>query len=100
MEFPPIDLQELHLTLVKLSQLVVDLPEIVELDINPLFADVRGVLALDARVRLEPMRADGLSRLAIRPYPREHEERIRLASGREVVLRPIRPEDAKNGRAS
>src|SRR3546814_13280323 len=51
-------------------------------------------LALYARVRLEPMRGDGWSRLGIRPYPREHEERIRLASGREVVLRPIRPEDA------
>jgi acetyltransferase len=77
--------------LVALAQLVVDLREVVEIDVNPLLADERGVLALDARVRI---RAAGRGAPpAIRPYPSELEETLALPSGRRVVLRPIRPED-------
>jgi len=93
----PADLDAICMTLIQISQLIVDRPEIVELDINPLFADSAGVLALDARVRIAPAGtagAAGAKRLAIRPYPRELEETIRLPSGREVFVRPIRPEDA------
>jgi len=89
----PADFDAICLTLTQLSQLIVDRPEILELDINPLFADDRGVLALDARVRVAPSAVGGAKRLAIRPYPRELEETIRLPSGREVFVRPIRPED-------
>ena len=88
---PAIDMPALQLTLVQIAQLICDLPEIVELDINPLFADARGVLALDARIGIAA--ADGGDRLAIKPYPKELEETFRLADGREVLLRPIRPED-------
>jgi acetyltransferase len=91
---PPADLNAICLALIQVSQLIVDRPEIAELDINPLFADNNGVLALDARVRVAPTLASGQRRLAIRPYPRELEETIRLPSGREVFVRPIRPEDA------
>jgi acetyltransferase len=91
---PPADLDAICLTLIQVSQLVVDRPEIAELDINPLFADDHGVLALDARIRIAPAGLAGPQRLAIRPYPRELEETIRLRSGREVFVRPIRPEDA------
>jgi acetyltransferase len=88
----PIDMRALEQTLVKLAQLVVDLPEIVELDINPLLADEHGVLALDARARVKTSSVSGVDRLAIRPYPSELEQRVVLR-GRAVLLRPIRPED-------
>ncbi len=79
--------------LVRLSQLAIDLPNVAELDINPLFYGGDAYLALDARIRLDP--AGGI-RPAIRPYPVELEERIRLADGRTALLRPIRPEDEPN----
>jgi acetyltransferase len=91
---PPADLDAICLTLIQVSQLIVDRPEIVELDINPLFADEDGVLALDARIRIAAAGGAGPQRLAIRPYPRELEETVRLPAGREVLVRPIRPEDA------
>ena len=89
---PPANRQALHLVLVQVSQLVVDLAELAELDINPLLVDEHGVLALDARIRVSAAGAAGSARLAIRPYPRELEERVAF-QGREIVLRPIRPED-------
>lgn len=90
---PAADLDAICLTLIKVAQLMIDLPEVVELDINPLFAGPEGVLALDARIRVAPAECSGPERLAIRPYPQELEERFRLANGRDVLLRPIRPED-------
>lgn len=89
---PPIDMAALERALVGLSQLAADVPEIVELDVNPLLADVTGVIALDARVRLERTALRGSERFAIRPYPTELEQAIEL-DGRALRLRPIRPED-------
>lgn len=89
----PADLDALALTLLKVAQLITDHAEVLELDINPLLADARGVLALDARVRIAPSALAGPERLAIRPYPQELEETLTLADGREFLLRPIRPED-------
>jgi len=88
---PPADREAIGLALVQLSQLVIELPEVLEVDVNPLVADQDGVLALDARIRIGA--AGGSDRLAIRPYPSELEEEIELAAGRSVVVRPIRPED-------
>ena len=89
----PADLDALALTLIKVAQLITDLATVVELDINPLLADAKGVLALDARVRIAATANGGPERLAIRPYPQELEETLALADGRELLLRPIRPED-------
>ena len=95
---PPADLDAVALALIKLAQLAIDVPEIVELDINPLLADEHGIVALDARIRLEPASSSPLQRLAIRPYPAELEE-DRVCAGRQILLRPMRPEDLTQHRA-
>ncbi|WP_320171622.1 bifunctional acetate--CoA ligase family protein/GNAT family N-acetyltransferase [Maridesulfovibrio sp.] len=89
---PPADIDDLCLTLIQVSQLFIDIPQIVHLDINPLYVDETGVLALGARIRVAECGSD-CPQLAIRPYPRELEECVVLKDGRQVTLRPIRPED-------
>ncbi len=89
----PANIDALALTLIKVSQLVVDLPQVAELDINPLLADAFGVIALDARIRVRTAAEPGEKRLAIRPYPSDLEEELPIADGRTLLLRPILPED-------
>ncbi|MGZ5161378.1 MAG: bifunctional acetate--CoA ligase family protein/GNAT family N-acetyltransferase [Burkholderiales bacterium] len=88
----PADVTAISRTLIQVSHLIADIPQIVELDINPLLADDQGVLALDARMRVAPSSATGVDRFAIRPYPEELEEWISW-QGRQLLLRPIKPED-------
>jgi acetyltransferase len=87
------DTQALLSTLMKVSQMAGDLPWLAELDINPLWVDDKGVLAVDARVRLQKVEQGEPSRLAIRPYPSELAQSVAV-SGASLQLRPIRPEDA------
>ena len=75
---PPADISAISRTLIQLSHLIADIPEIVELDINPLLADEQGVLALDARLGVAASDVTGLDRFAIRPYPEDLEEWIKL----------------------
>jgi len=95
-DVPAADLAAIALTLVKLSQLAADLPQVRELDINPLLADETGVLALDARVRIGPSETGrygrGHPRFAIRPYPAEWVRTLNLKD-RTIRVRPVRPED-------
>ncbi|NLJ28427.1 bifunctional acetate--CoA ligase family protein/GNAT family N-acetyltransferase [Desulforhabdus amnigena] len=90
---PHADLDGIAFTLVKVSQLVCDLENIVELDINPLLADEKDVLALDARIRVVRRGTSAKDRLSICPYPKELEEHITLPDGQTLFIRPIRPED-------
>ena len=92
-ERPAVNLDAVALTLVKVSQLVVDIAGIEEIDINPLLADAYGVIALDARIRVGETVGPAAERLAIRPYPKELEEQIPLGDGRKLLLRPVVPED-------
>ena len=94
---PPAALDDIADVLVRLSQLICDFPEIVELDINPLLADAKGVISVDARVKLaKPKPGARDARLAIKPYPKELESREAIAGVGEFFLRPIKPEDAKS----
>jgi len=79
--------------LVRLSYLVARHPEIREVDINPLLADENGVIALDARVRVEDEASSPRVAMAMRPYPSEWIKDIEIAGLGPVRLRPIRPED-------
>jgi acetyltransferase len=92
-DLPAADVDAVAETLVRVSQLVVDFPEIAELEVNPLFADADGVLAADAWLRLrEP--GDRGGGLAITPYPAELVEHWTTQDGERLTIRPIRPEDA------
>lgn len=93
-DVPAADEREVAMVLVKLAQLAADVPEVKELDINPLLADRSGVIAVDARVAVGPYSGRrAQTRLAVRPYPREWERTIPLQDGREALVRPVRPED-------
>jgi acetyltransferase len=91
---PPVNLEAIALTMVKLSQLISDIPDILELDINPLLADEDGVIALDARIKISAVGGATRDRLAIRPYPNELVTHELLSGVGECLLRPVRPEDA------
>jgi acetyltransferase len=88
---------DVALVLIKLAQLAADIPEVREVDINPLLADQNGVLALDVRVVVAPLAAKfkgpGHPRLAVRPYPSEWERRMVIGDDWPVLVRPVRPED-------
>lgn len=83
--------------LLRVSDLVCELPEVVELDLNPLFAGPDGVISVDARIAIRrPPSKDGpYDHMAIHPYPRHLVRESHLSDGRTLVIRPIRPEDAK-----
>ncbi|MCP5272726.1 MAG: bifunctional acetate--CoA ligase family protein/GNAT family N-acetyltransferase [Burkholderiaceae bacterium] len=97
-DVPPVDQDAVQDTLVHVSRLLAALPAVVELDINPLLADARGVVALDARVRVMPGAPAGEARFAIRPYPAELVEHWDW-QGQPLTVRPIRPEDEARHRA-
>ena len=93
---PPVDRAALVDVLLRVSEIACEVPEVAELDINPLVADEAGVVALDARVVLARV-APGTrpySHLAIAPYPASLATRIELPGRPALELRPMRPEDA------
>ena len=95
---PAADIDAVALLLVKLAQLAADLPEVREVDLNPVLADQNGLITVDARVAVAPLKParhgpSGHPRFAIRPYPKEWERRVRLREGTEILVRPVRPED-------
>jgi acetyltransferase len=94
---PAADRGAIVLALKAVSQLLIDFPQIVAIDINPLLADADGVIALDARIEIDPQRlaiAPPNPALSIRPYPGEWTTQLALGA-RSFDLRPIRPVDAE-----
>jgi acetyltransferase len=92
---PAADTDAIALVLVKLSQLAADVPEIRELDLNPLLADDKGVIVLDGRIAVAPAPIGwrGHPRFSIRPYPKEWERHTHARDGTQLLVRPVRPED-------
>jgi len=95
-QMPEIDKVSVENVLLRVSEMACELPHIQELDINPLLADGEGVVAVDARIRVErpPTSPTPYSHMAIHPYPSHLIKRTHLPDGTLLTVRPIRPEDA------
>ncbi|HEY9012093.1 MAG TPA: GNAT family N-acetyltransferase, partial [Devosia sp.] len=94
---PPADREAIVGTMLALTQLVIENPAIVAVDVNPLLADHRGVVALDARIEIDSSRMDLAGPnplLAVRPYPVGWNSEKSLGT-RSFYIRPIRPADAR-----
>lgn len=96
-DMPAVDRHALVQLLRRVSEMVCELPEIESLDINPLLADEHGVMALDARIIVThpPARHNHYDHMAIHPYPSHLVSTSQLPDGTDIVIRPIRPEDAE-----
>jgi acetyltransferase len=94
---PPISREGLKDVLQRVSEMACELPELVSLEIDPLVATDRGLVAIDVRIVVDvhtpPL--DPYGHMAIHPYPAHMTESWQLADGTDVTLRPIRPEDAE-----
>ena len=94
---PPIQMEALESLLLRVSEMVCELPWLKEMDINPLIVDENGALAADARVMVDfaPVSGDRYAHMAIYPYPSHLVTDWQLPDGTEITIRPIRPEDAE-----
>jgi acetyltransferase len=94
---PPVDAAALEQVLLRISELVCELPHVIELDINPLIVDEHGLAAVDARIGVDfpPASAAPYAHMAIHPYPAYLVSQWQLADGTPLTIRPIRPEDAQ-----
>jgi acetyltransferase len=90
---PAADLDRIAMILVRLSYLVAEHPEIREIDINPLLADDHDVVALDARIVIADPVLNPRVAMSIRAYPTRWESDFTMPDGRELLIRPIRPDD-------
>jgi len=94
---PPADQEALVSVLLRVSEMVCELPGLKEMDINPLLLDEHGALAVDARIVVDfhTAGAQRYAHMAIHPYPTHLVTQWQLPDGTDVTLRPIRPEDAE-----
>ncbi len=94
---PPMNRDALAQILLRVSEMVCELPEIVEMDINPLIGNENGVVAVDARIHVayRAPQAPRYGHMAVHPYPSHLIERTQLPDGTDLIIRPIRPEDAQ-----
>jgi len=95
---PAVDLDQLVDVLLSVSGMACELPWVQEMDINPLIIDDKGIVAVDARIMVEFPKpsTDPYHHLAIHPYPAQLVKNIQLNDGTDIVIRPIRPEDAES----
>jgi acetyltransferase len=93
---PPVSMEALESVLLRVSEMVCELPWISKLDINPLIVDENGAVAVDASISIEnmPLTAGRYDHMAIHPYPSHLAVEYRTKDGITVRIRPIKPEDA------
>ncbi len=94
---PAVNMDQLVDVLLGVSAMACELPWIQEMDINPMIMDENGIVAVDARIRVDYPKpsTDPYNHLAIHPYPAHLVKNIQLSDGTDMVIRPIRPEDAE-----
>ncbi|MEH6460991.1 bifunctional acetate--CoA ligase family protein/GNAT family N-acetyltransferase [Chitinimonas sp. JJ19] len=93
---PAADIESVRQILLRLSEMVCELPEMVELDLNPVVVDEHGAVAVDASIVVAalPPGFRRYSHMAVHPYPAHLITHGQLKDGMACVLRPVRPEDA------
>jgi acetyltransferase len=93
----PLNVKAIEETLVKFSQLIIDFPEVKEIDINPLIVDKNSVVAVDARIVMDmehiTQRVRSYEHLVIAPYPSKYKSSWKAKNGVVLQLRAIKPED-------
>lgn len=94
---PAIDRTALEAVLLRISEMICELPWLAEVDINPLIVDEHGAVAVDARIAIDylPVGFAPYDHMAIHPYPSHLVTSWQAPDGRTVTIRPIRPEDAE-----
>ncbi|MFC1689185.1 GNAT family N-acetyltransferase [Pseudomonadota bacterium] len=94
---PAVNMGQLVDVLLGVSAMACELPWIQEMDINPLIIDDKGIVAVDARIVVDYPKpsTDPYNHLAIHPYPIHLVKQVQLNDGTDIVIRPIRPEDAE-----
>ena len=93
-DYPPANMVRLEEILIRVSQFVTDFPEIEQLDINPIFVHGEDVVAVDARIILKSSERPSPLHLVISSYPVEQEYRTTVQDIGEILVRPVKPEDA------
>ncbi len=95
---PAANIAELIKVMQRISEIACELPEIEELEINPLLVDENGVTVVDVRISVKPpvTTTSQYGHMSIHPYPTELESFWQLPDGTNVTIRPIRPEDSTN----
>ena len=93
---PPINMDSLEFVLLRISEMVCELPWIRSIDINPLIVDENGAVAVDASIIVDNIAptADRYDHMAIHPYPSHLITKLSMPEG-EITVRPIKPEDAE-----
>jgi len=91
---PPADMERLEEMIIRLSQLLIDFPQIAELDMNPVLIRDGRPVAVDARILVSPSERPSPLHLSISAYPEEEEIRLVTQEGLRLFVRPVRPEDA------
>ncbi len=96
-----VDIGALEQVLLRVSEMVCALPQLREMDINPIIVDESGAIAVDARIVVDGAAlahtgsTGQFAHLAILPYPSRFEQVLTLRGGGTCQVRPIRPDDAQ-----